>query len=593
MEVAGFAVGLSGLISVFDKACEVWCAIAAAKDFGDDVDGSIRKLEIEFFRFQSWWKVIQKLEILPARPVGQLSNQEIPFLAAHLSNTAQNPIVSIAQSILGILQEIESLFRESGVLQVMESQNSQSLRNGMPAQPKPIRDQIADMASARNRMSHQLMSAIPWRKRVKHDATPWRSSNKERLETKLGEMVYWNGILYSILPLELKNSILRQGISGYMLADTGETKFLSELDNSALSQQAKLFEAYRKLTITDSKVSTTVDEVRARLIDLNTLGPVRLEDDQPFTVVRSSNDQDAPCFLIEWYQLPEIVGAEFELRSIARERLAKLSVLLSAENKPSTLCAAESIGYVEANDLYRFGLVSRIPAGVSRTPPVSLYSLLCREPLPGTSIRAPLPTLSQRFRLASSLATSLYTFMLTRWHHKMFNSLNTYFLFPKTEGKLPDLSNPLVGGYTVSRPSAMGEISIGGTHTTLSETYLHPQLRVPPHERPKYVSKYEIYALGLLLAEIGFWQPISKIAAAKPPRHSGHSAEGLKKAVVDKTSSDLACWMGEQYRDVTRRCLEIDDTLDKRIGNGLADFYWNVVLELVRCDERVRLIGRY
>jgi len=297
--------------------------------------------------------------------------------------------------------------------------------------------------------------------------------------------------------------------------------------------------------------------------------------------------------LIEWYQLPEIVGPVFELRSIARERLAKLSVLLSAENKPSTLYAAESIGYVEANDLYRFGLVSRIPAGVSSTTlPVSLYSLLCRKPLPGTSIRAPLPTLSQRFALASSLATSLYTFMLARWHHKMFNSLNIYFLFPETEGKLPDLNGPFVGGYTVSRPSAVGEVSISGAHTTLSETYLHPQLRVPPHERPKYVSKYEIYALGLLLAEIGFWQPISKITAANPPRRGGQSAEGQKRAVVDKTSSDLACWMGEQYRDVTRRCLEIDDTLDKRFGDGLADFYWDVVLELIRCDERVKLMSR-
>jgi hypothetical protein len=204
-----------------------------------------------------------------------------------------------------------------------------------------------------------------------------------------------------------------------------------------------------------------------------------------------------------------------------------------------------------------------------------------------------LPTLSQRFALASSLATSLYTFMLARWHHKMFNSLNIYFLFPKTDDKLPDLMNPLVGGFNVSRPSAVREISISSAHTALSETYLHPQLRVPPNERPKYVGKYEIYAFGLLLAEIGFWQPIAKIAAANPPRQGGHSAEGLKRSAVEKTSSDLACWMGEQYRDVTRRCLEIDDTQDKRIGDGLADFYWNVVLELVRCDERVKLLGRF
>lgn len=65
MDVASAVISLSGLITVFDKACEVWQVIAAAKDFGDDVGGSIRKLEIEFFRFQSWWTVVYKLDVLP------------------------------------------------------------------------------------------------------------------------------------------------------------------------------------------------------------------------------------------------------------------------------------------------------------------------------------------------------------------------------------------------------------------------------------------------------------------------------------------------------------------------------------------------
>jgi len=61
MESVSFAIGLSGLIAVFDKACEVWHAIGSAKDFGDDVDRSMRKLQIEFFRFHSWWIAAEKL----------------------------------------------------------------------------------------------------------------------------------------------------------------------------------------------------------------------------------------------------------------------------------------------------------------------------------------------------------------------------------------------------------------------------------------------------------------------------------------------------------------------------------------------------
>lgn len=297
------------------------------------------------------------------------------------------------------------------------------------------------------------------------------------------------------------------------------------------------------------------------------------------------------AYLIEWYQIPETREGGVELRSIARERLAKLSILLSSENKPSTLCAADSVGYVEADQFYRFGLVSRIPEGASSDkPPVTLHSLLCRKPFPGASSRTPLPSLSQRFSLASSLATSLYTFMLARWHHKLFNSLNIYFMFHESESRLPNLDSPLVGGYSVSRPSATGEISICVTQSSLSDSYLHPQLRVPAQERPKYATKYEIYSLGLLLAEIGFWQPIHKVAAASSPRHGLHSPEGLRNAIIEKTSTDLACWMGEQYRDITLRCLKIGDGLGERIGDGLSDFYWSVVLELVQFAERVKVL---
>lgn len=40
-------------------------------------------------------------------------------------------------------------------------------------------------------------------------------------------------------------------------------------------------------------------------------------------------------------------------------------------------------------------------------------------------------------------------------------------------------------------------------------------------------------------------------------------------------------------------CQDIDYTLDKRISHRLANFYWNVVLELGRRDERMKPIGRY
>ena len=170
--------------------------------------------------------------------------------------------------------------------------------------------------------------------------------------------------------------------------------------------------------------------------------------------------------------------------------------------------------------------------------------------------------------------------MLTRWYHKLLNSHNVYFLFPDAGNNLPDLDSPLIGGYSISRPSAKEEISILGTQSSLFETYLHPELRVSSQTKPKYVLKHEVYAFGLLLAEIGFWQPLLKIAGASSHHHRELSADGLRDAVIAKCSSDLACWTGEHYRDVTLFCLSVDSKLANQIDDKLTDFYWSVVWEL-------------
>ena len=124
--------------------------------------------------------------------------------------------------------------------------------------------------------------------------------------------------------------------------------------------------------------------------------------------------------------------------------------------------------------------------------------------------------------------------------------------------------------------------------TSVSETYRHPRLRIPAHEQPRYEIKYDIYSFGLLLAEIGFWLSIAKIGAANSPRHGGVS-ESFKLGVTNKCASDLACWMGEPYRDITIRCLQVGDPDASSSVEDLTGIYWNVVLELVRCAERVNV----
>lgn len=130
---------------------------------------------------------------------------------------------------------------------------------------------------------------------------------------------------------------------------------------------------------------------------------------------------------------------------------------------------------------------------------------------------APLPSLSQRYELAAIMASSLYTFMLTRWHHKRFNSHSIFFLLnttgnaTSTSTSAPNFSHPYAGGYALSRLDSPQEISLVGPPATDPELYLHPRAQQldPDSEatdapRERFRRAFDIYAFGLLLAEISF-----------------------------------------------------------------------------------------
>jgi hypothetical protein len=295
--------------------------------------------------------------------------------------------------------------------------------------------------------------------------------------------------------------------------------------------------------------------------------------------------------LIEWYPYPEPqVG--ISAWDIAQERIARLSYLLQEHRKPSTMHSLNTVGFLENPAVHSFGLVYSLPDWCSkRIEPVTLYHLLARNiPSISTSKAPPklpsLPSLEQRYGLAAILASTLYTFMLARWHHKRYHSSNVLFLFPSGTSQVdaaPNLSQPYIGGFTVSRPDTPTEISLPGVPNEEAELYLHPDLRVkPPHKTPKYKSVFDIYSFGLLLAEIGFWNTVSSIALGKE-KNKDPSPQAFRRLVVKKCQADLACWMGERYRDVVLRCLNGEKASEDGVGENLSDFYWHVVLELIKC----------
>ncbi|PNP81495.1 hypothetical protein FNYG_05170 [Fusarium nygamai] len=206
-----------------------------------------------------------------------------------------------------------------------------------------------------------------------------------------------------------------------------------------------------------------------------------------------------------------------------------------------------------------------------------------------------LPTLNQRLQLASKLVIGFYTFLLTRWHHERFNSLHIAFLIDEGDAKAKalDLGQPIIVGFAISRPDSPTELSISTSVEDTEVVYLHPDIRKRIKSGAKQTGNeqrfqrvHDIYAVGLLLAEIGYWRPIAKVAesGAKGSKAVSMSPEQFKEAVIKKCKLDLAFFAGETYRDITLRCLLAGEPGRVQAENdavGLNNLYWDVGINLM------------
>ena len=140
------------------------------------------------------------------------------------------------------------------------------------------------------------------------------------------------------------------------------------------------------------------------------------------------------------------------------------------------------------------------------------------------------------------------------------------------------------------------------------DIYRHPEARkVNPsaNQSQMFKREYEVYSLGLILFEIGFWRRVDEFV--KP----NMTPEVLKERIEMYVQRDMSLWMGDIYKSVVLHCFlgnyqEEADTIALAVEeNGgaitwereddyesweqetnvreLNGFYRNIVSELGRC----------
>ena len=245
----------------------------------------------------------------------------------------------------------------------------------------------------------------------------------------------------------------------------------------------------------------------------------------------------------------------------------------SGASDPSSSGIATSLlpclGYMEANGtspypslLYRLPLDAN-PGNLSQT---TLHSYMLRR---DGNNRARIPSLGDRFFIAWSLASAVFSIHSSGWVHKNIWSRGIL-VFEQNGRPVPHLV-----GWTMARPlsayykglsleaaqeRAKGKIHNPGVDLE-AHLYRHPDRYLQTVQG--FDATHDLYSLGVILLEIGLWRPLSELYKKNLELSNREgtvpSKENVLKKHLDKSrGADLAASMGKEYSRIVLRCLETD-----------------------------------
>lgn len=266
-----------------------------------------------------------------------------------------------------------------------------------------------------------------------------------------------------------------------------------------------------------------------------------------------------------------------------------LSILTKLAGNQSFHGILKCVGYFEDSRQPRFGLVFELPTSVYSGPsdshksaeelrPVTLLSVLQTGSKSLHNSNSATPPLEDRFRLAFTLALTFSKIHGDNFVHKDINSSNIM-VFRKTKRQS---ANTRALQYTLRSPVIC-------SFDLFSEYDLDPSNKMPTlniyrhPDDPKFTGvrdapygpHFDMYSLGLILLEIGLWQPLGDLWKPK------YTLNDFKRRIEDVYIRKLASKCGTAYMQVVRDCFWAADSAE-----GLHDpaqLYNRVILRLQRC----------
>ena len=494
--------------------------------------------------------------------------------------------------VLDVLLEIQTLFK--GCVKIVEkydpivpskqipSNADLSSNRRYPRGTKSVLKKVLSLTEKTPQLGRRLQWAV-----IKQDAF---KSNVEKL-------IGYNDAIEALLDRKSVNELQVMQRQTYMVMLQLNSK-VDELRQMSLAMHVQTQPLARPTTHSLSRAATLVTERKeensmlASLADFKARrGLVEQEGEtvqaqvirrDDLTFQSSSSDQSVGLYKgtpvwLEWktYAVDDRYPSWWE--DMIENRVKQLVTLLASRDKPKQFRAPQCLGYFyrQNEEGQKYGLVYempfKVPQAMPLNVPMSLLELM-RSMKP--------PSLTKRKDLAASICQSLMYLHSVNWLHKGVRSSNLIFFVSESD-KIA-FSEPILSGFGYARPDSSGEATEPSPKYSHDDIYKHPESMNSVPSRSK--KSYDIYSLGVILAEIAQWKTIYDIF---PLPEDVKAARGAVKSVRDflLTSEFLATTeaaAGEVYTEAMRKCLlggeelglyKNTDETDPEVGAAMLEIF--------------------
>jgi len=238
---------------------------------------------------------------------------------------------------------------------------------------------------------------------------------------------------------------------------------------------------------------------------------------------------------------------------VAMRRINQLAILLNKANQNSSRllrCA----GFYRSPGSLSYGFILEFPTDRTRDPKTLLDVISEDWKRSKLKIESTVP-LETRLNMALNLAVSVFQLHARNWVHKSLRSENILF-FPATEddGLCESLNEPWVSGFEYAREEAdQSETPPEYTVDPARDIYKHPARWGVP--TIKFDKRHDIYSLGVVLLEIGLWQPIAALEASGFRNLEPEDRIQIQTFLLKKAAQKLPFRVGTAYATVVKMCL--------------------------------------